>query len=116
MSIASPNDLFQATREVCRLKHLSYRTEQTYLSVIRNFVRFHHPRNPLNLGVPEIRAYLSSLAIEHNVAASTQNVAFHALLFLYKDVLHIDLPHIDQVERAQKPQRLPVVLTREEVK
>jgi integron integrase len=116
MSIASPKDLYQAVTEVCRLRHLSYRTEQTYLSAIRNFVRFHHPRNPVNLGAPEIRAYLSSLAIEHNVAASTQDVAFHALLFLYRDVLHIDLPAIDQVERATRPKRLPVVLSRAEVK
>lgn len=116
MSIGCPKEIYRAVSEVCRLRHLSYRTEQTYLSVIGNFLRFHYPRNPINMGAPEIRAYLSSLATEHLVAASTQNVAYYALLFLYRDVLAINLPNVDNVERAHKPQRLPVVLTREEVK
>jgi hypothetical protein len=95
-------------REVMRLKHLSYRTEQTYLPVIRRFIEFHGGRtHPRDMGAAEIRAYLSHLAVERNVAASTQNVAFSALLFLYRDVLHIDLPAIGQVERAQRPARLP---------
>lgn len=102
-------------RQVMRLKHLSYRTEETYLPVIRRFIEFHGGRrHPKDMGAPEIRAYLSHLAVEGNVAASTQNVAFSALLFLYRDVLHIELPAIDQVERAQRPARLPEVFTREE--
>jgi site-specific recombinase XerD len=104
-------------REVMRLKHLSYRTEQTYLPVIRRFIEFHGGRtHPRDMGAAEIRAYLSHLAVEQNVAASTQNVAFSALLFLYRDVLHIDLPAIGQVERAQRPARLPEVFTREEAR
>ena len=99
-------------REVMRLKHLSYRTEETYLSVIRRFIQFHGGRtHPRDLGAAEIRAFLSHLAVEQNVAASTQNVAFSALLFLYRDVLHIELPAIEQVERAQWPARLPEVFT-----
>ena len=72
-----------------RLKHLSYRTEETYLPIIRRFVEFHGGRrHPRDMGAAEIRAYLSHLAVEQNVTASTQNVAFSALLFLYRDVLH----------------------------
>jgi site-specific recombinase XerD len=104
-------------RQVMRLKHLSFRTEETYLPVIRRFIEFHGGRtHPRDMGAAEIRAYLSHLAVEQHVAASTQNVAFSALLFLYRDVLHIDLPAIDQVERAQRPARLPEVFTREEVR
>ena len=104
-------------REVMRLKHLSYRTEQTYLPIIRRFIEFHGGRTPpKDMGAAEIRAYLSHLAVEQNVAASTQNVAFSALLFLYREVLHIELPAIEQVERAQKPARLPEVFTREEAR
>ena len=87
MSITSPKDLYEAVRNVLRLKHYSYHTEQTYLGVIRDYVRFHHPRHPANLGVPEIRAYLSHLATD-------RNVAFNAVLFLYQQVLDIQLPVI----------------------
>lgn len=114
MSIASPKDLFDAARQVLRLRHLSYQTEKTYLGVIRDYVRFHGRKNPERMGVDEIRAYLTHLAVERNVAASTQNVAFNALLFLYRDVFKIDLPSIERVERAKRPARLPVVLSREE--
>jgi site-specific recombinase XerD len=104
-------------REVIRLKHLSYRTEETYLPVIRRFIEFHGRRtHPKDMGAAEIRTYLSHLAVEQNVAASTQNVAFSALLFLYRDVLHIELPAIEQVERAQRPARLPEVFTQEEAR
>lgn len=104
-------------RQVMRLRHLSYRTEETYLPIIRRFIEFHGGRrHPKDMGAEEIRAYLSHLAVEQNVAASTQNVAFSALLFLYRDVLNIDLPAIRNVERAQRPARLPEVFTREEVR
>jgi integron integrase len=104
-------------RQVMRLKHLSYRTEETYLPIIRRFIEFHGGRtHPRDMGAPEIRAYLSHLAVEQNVAASTQNVAFSALRFLYRDVLHIEIPAIEQVERAQRPARLPEVFTREEAR
>jgi integron integrase len=104
-------------RQVMRLKHLSYRTEETYLPVIRRYLEFHGGRrHPRDMGADEIRAFLSHLAVERNVAASTQNVAFSALLFLYRDVLHLHLPAIENVERAQRPARLPEVFTREEAR
>lgn len=116
MSIKTPSDLYAACREVLRLRHLSYRTEQTYLGTIRRYVAYHGNRNPANMGVPEIRAFLSHLATHGNVAASTQNVAFSALLFLYRDVLKIPLPEIDGVERAKRSKRLPTVLNQSETK
>ncbi len=116
MSIDSPRDLYDEVRTVLRLKHYSIHTEETYLSTIRHYIAFHGKRHPENLGVPEIRAYLSHLATVGNVAAATQNVAFNALIFLYRDVLDITLPTIEGVERAKRPERLPVVLTRPEVK
>src|SRR5690348_3353511 len=106
MSIDSPQKLYQAVQDTLRRRHYSYRTEQRYLDVIRDYVRFHERKNPLRLGVPEIRDYLTYLAVERNVAASTQNVAFHALLFLYREVLEIALPPIEGVERAKRPERL----------
>jgi integron integrase len=107
--------LLGRAREVARLRHLSQSTEDGYLLTIRRFIRFHGGRHPRELGVEEIRAYLSHLAIDRTVAASTQNAALAALLFLYRDVLHIDLPRIDEIERARRPARRPVVLTRAEV-
>jgi integron integrase len=98
------------------MEHLSLSTEESYLGYIKEFFLFHHNRHPRDLGVPEIRAYLSHLAVERHVAASTQNVALCALLFLYRRVLKIDLPDIDEIERARRPARLPVVFTRAEVK
>jgi len=104
-------------RQTMRLKHFSYRTEQTYLPVIERYIAFHGGKtHPRDLGAAEIRAYLSHLAVEQNVAASTQNVAYSALMFLYRDVLHLELPAIQQVERAQRPARLPEVFTREEAR
>jgi integron integrase len=110
-------NFLEKCRQVIRLKHLSYRTEETYLLTIRRFIAFHGGRtHPKDMGAEEIRAYLSYLAIEGNVAASTQNVAFSALLFLYRDVLHLELPAIEHVERAKRPSRLPEVFTREETR
>ena len=114
--MTKPPTLIEKVREVLRLKHMSLSTETSYVFYIRRFVRFHHNRDPREMGVPEIRAYLAHLAVEAKVAASTQNVALSALLFLYRDVLHIDLPYIENIERAQRPKRLPTVLTRDEVK
>ena len=107
--------LLDQVSEVARLKHLSIRTENQYRYYIRQFILFHHKRHPNEMGEGEIREYLSHLAINRNVAASTQNVALHALLFLYRDVLKKDLQRIDDIERARLPTRLPVVLTRHEV-
>lgn len=94
---------------------MSRSTEKSYLYYILNYIYFHNKRHPQEMGVDEIRAYLSHLATHKNVAASTQNVALSALLFSYRQVLKSDLPDIDNIERARRPKRLPVVLTRNEV-
>lgn len=107
--------LLDEVRTVARLRHLSYRTEESYVSVIRRFILFHAKRHPREMGVVEIRAFLAHMALEGNVAASTQNVALHALAFLYRDVLGVELPEIGEVERARGPKKVPVVLTRDEV-
>jgi integron integrase len=107
--------LLDQAREVIRLRHYSIRTEQAYLQWIRRFILFHCKRHPGEMGAAEVTAFLSDLAIRRNVAASTQNQALHAILFLYRDVLKLKLPWPDDVQRA-KPQHLPVVFTREEVR
>ena len=108
--------LLDQVRSAIRLRHYSIRTEEAYVNVIRRFILYHRKRHPTEMGVDEIRQYLSHLATDENVAASTQNVALAALLFLYREVLQLDLPLIEGVERAKRPQRIPVVLTVEEVK
>lgn len=108
--------LLDQVRSAIRLRHYSIRTEEAYVNVIRRFILYHRKRHPTEMGVDEIRQYLSHLATDGNVAASTQNVALAALLFLYREVLQLDLPLIEGVERAKRPQRIPVVLTTEEVK
>lgn len=111
-----PARLLDRVREVIRIKHYSIRTEQAYLQWIRRYIRFHGRRHPRELGADELRAFLSDLAVRGNVAAATQNQALNAILFLYREVLRINLPWIEDIQRAKKPQRLPVVLTRSEVK
>ena len=106
--------LLDRVRQVVRLKHYSYRTEQTYVGWIKRFILFHQKRHPKEMGKAEVEAFLNHLATDRNVAASTQNQALHALLFLYKEVLDKPLPDIASI-RAKKPKRLPVVLTRDEV-
>lgn len=108
--------LLDQVREVLRLRHYSIRTEEAYVQAIRRFILFHRKRHPREMGVDEIRQYLTYLAIDLNVTASTQNVALCALLFLYRQVLAIDLPFIENIERAKRPKRVPVVFTREEVR
>ncbi|MCM1982883.1 phage integrase N-terminal SAM-like domain-containing protein [Lyngbya confervoides] len=98
-----------------RLKHFSLKTEKSYLYYIRDFIRFHHMRHPREMGVSEIRDYLSSFALHKHIAPSTQNVALSALLFLYQQVLQIEVPFIEGIERPHRSQRLPVVFSREEV-
>jgi integron integrase len=95
---------------------MSRRTEKSYLHYILDYIYFHNKQHPQDMGVAEIRAYLSHLATDKKVAASTQNIALSALLFLYRQVLQVNLPNIDNIERARRPRHLPVVLTREEVK
>jgi integrase len=116
MSQSQPPRLLDQVRQTLRLKHFSLKTEKSYIQYIRDYILFHDKRHPKEMGVDEIRAYLSHLAIERKVAASTQTVALSALLFLYRQVLQIDLPFIADIERAKRPERLPVVFTRSEVK
>lgn len=116
MSQPQPPRLLDQVRQSIRLRHFSLKTEKSYVHYIRDFILFHHMRHPREMGADEIRAYLSHLAIERQVAASTQTVALSALLFLYRQVLEIELPYIDDIERAKQPERLPVVFTRTEVK
>lgn len=107
--------LLDQVQDRLRLKHYSIRTETQYLQWIRRFILFHGKRHPKDMGRQEVEAFLTHLAVEGKVAASTQNQALSALLFLYREVLAINLPWLDGVVRAKQPQRLPVVLTRQEV-
>ena len=107
--------LLAQVREQIRLKHYSIRTEQVYCEWVKRFIRFHQYRHPAEMGAPEVEAFLSDLAVRRNVSASTQNQALAALLFLYKQVLKLDLPWLGEVVRAKKPVRLPVVLSVSEV-
>ena len=113
--LASPllRELARAVRDVIRVKHYSPRTEQAYWGWIERYVSFHRGRHPRDMGVPEIEAFLTHLVVDENVAVSTQNQAFFALLFLYRYVLERDLGTINPI-RSQKPIHLPVVLTRAE--
>ena len=108
--------LLDQVRNLMRVRHLSLKTERAYVYYIREYILFHDKRHPLEMGVAEIRDYLTYLAVERKVAASTQNVALNAILFLYKQVLEIQLPLVEGVLRAKKPQRLPVVFTPHEAK
>jgi integron integrase len=105
----------QAVRAALRAGHYSRLTERAYVAWIRRFILFHGKRHPTEMGAAEVESFLTSLAVDQKVAASTQNQALGALLFLYRKVLNTDLPWITGVVRAKKPLRLPVVLTVEEV-
>ncbi len=107
--------LLTKVRERCRLRHFSVRTEQAYTSWIWRFVKANGMRHPQTLGKREVEAFLTRLATVGQVAASTQNQALSALLFLYREVLEVELPWIEEVVRAKRPRRVPVVLSREEV-
>jgi integron integrase len=115
-SSASPPRLLDQIRDVIRLKHYSRRTEQAYLYWVKRFILFQKKRHPRDMGGTEVTAFLSWLATKRDVSASTQNQALHAILFMYRHVLKIDLPWLTEIERAKRPERIPVVLTREEVK
>lgn len=114
---ASPSapKLLDQVRGKIRLKHYSIRTEQAYVNWIRRFILHFDVQHPRNLGAPEVEAFLTHLAVAGNVAAATQNQAKSALLFLYREVLEIELSWLDNVAQARTPKRLPVVLTRSEV-
>ena len=112
-----PKKLLDRAREILRLRHYSIRTEEAYIGWMLRYIFFHNKRHPKDMGIPEIEMFLSHLAIEKNVAGSTQNQAFNALLFLYQEVLDISLEgkKINAL-RARKKRNLPVVMTKEEVK
>lgn len=103
--------LLDEVRRRLRLKHYSLRTEQAYVYWIRRYIRKHLPRHPRDLGGPEVERFLSALATVDRVAPSTQNQALAALLFLYREVLDVELPWMDKVVRARRAPRLPVVLS-----
>lgn len=107
--------LMDQVRDCLRVHHYSIRTEESYTQWIRRYIYFHNKRHPKELGEPEITSFLSHLAVKKNVSASTQNQALSALLFLYKKVLNIELDWLDDVVRAKRPQRLPVVLSKPDV-
>lgn len=103
--------LLDQVRAVARARHLSHRTEDTYHNFIKRFILFHQKRHPKEMEAEEISAFLTHLAVQQKVSASTQNQALFSLLFLYRDVLQIALPRIEGVIRAKRPEHLPVVFT-----
>ena len=108
--------LLERMRIHLRTRHYSIRTEEAYIDWARRFILFHGKCHPRDMGVVEVEAFLSHLAVERHVSASTQNQAKAALLYLYKQVLEIDLPWLNEVVQAKRPKRLPVVLTPTEVR
>lgn len=118
MDTAAPDHhpkLLEQVRDRIRAKHYSFRTEESYVGWIRRFILFHHKTHPAQMGAKEVEAFLSHLAVDRKVSASTQNQAKSAILFLYKEVLEIELPWLENITQAKTPQRLPVVLTVSEV-
>jgi site-specific recombinase XerD len=107
--------LLGLVRNLIRTKHYSIRTEEAYVGWIKRFILFYGKSHPRKLGKKEISAFLTHLAVNRNVSASTQNQAFNALLFLYRHVLEMEFEVLDTVERAKKPKRLPVVFTKDEI-
>jgi integron integrase len=108
--------LMDQVRQAIRTRHYSYRTEKAYVHWVKRFIFFHNKRHPMEMAEPEIGQFLSSLATDGHVSASTQNQALNALLFLYREVLNKKIGLVDGVVRAKRPQRVPVVLRKEEVK
>ena len=108
-----PKKLLDQVREAMRFKHYAYRTEETYVQWIRRYILFHDKRHPKDMGRPEIEAFLTDLAVNQQVAASTQNQALSAVLFLYHQILGLEIAGINAV-RANQPRNLPVVLTKTE--
>ena len=108
--------LLDQVRQAIRMRHYSPKTEESYIHWIKRFIFFHNKRHPAEMGEKEIAQFLSSLASELDVSASTQNQALNAILFLYREVLRKEIGYVDGVVRAKRPHRLPVVLTRQEVK
>lgn len=114
--MTEPPRLLDRVRNAIRVRHYSPRTEEAYVMWVRRFILYHGKRHPSAMGAGEVNAFLSHLAVERTVSASTQSQALAALLFLYRHVLEEPLPWIDDIVRAQRPERLPVVLTVDEVR
>ncbi len=108
--------LLAQVREKIRYKHYSLRTEKAYVGWIRRFILFHDKRHPATMGAREVEAFLTHLAVEGKVASSTQNQALNSILFLYREVLGTELERLDRLVRARRPRKIPVVLTRDEVR
>jgi len=107
MDLPNAPGLLTRVRDRIRLKHYSIRTEHVYVDWIRRFIHFHGKRHPASLGSSEVEAFLTDLAVSRNVAAATQNQAKSALLFLYKEVLDVELPWLEDIQSARASQRLP---------
>jgi integron integrase len=116
VSPAPPPRLLDRVRDALQTRHYSRRTEKAYVGWIRRYILFHRKRHPSEMGALEVTQFLTALAVERKVAASTQNQALGALLFLYREVLGQDLPWLDDLVRARRPHRVPVVMTRDEVR
>lgn len=110
-----PRRLLDQVRDKLRTLHYSPRTEDAYVGWIRRYIWFHDKRHPRDMGAPEVEAFLSHLATQRGVSASTQNQALSGLLFLYTQVLDVEIGWVEGVTRAKRPERVPVVLTRREV-
>jgi integrase len=108
--------LLDRVRHAVRARHYSPRTEKACVHWIKRYIFFHGKRHPGEIGAAEVTAFLTALAVRERVAASTQNQALNALLFLYREILGVELPWLDDVVRAKRPQRLPTVPTRDEVR
>ena len=115
MNNDNPPQLLDQVRNAMRLRHNSLRTEESYVQWIKRSILFHGKKHPKDMAEPEITAYLTHLAVDGKVSASTQNQALSAILFLYRDVLNLELEFLDGVVRTKKPGRLPVVYHREEM-
>lgn len=109
------SELLDQTRALMRMRHYSYKTEKIYIYWMKQYFYFHKLRHPKQMGATEVEAFLTHLAVKNSVSASTQNQALSALLFLYREVLKIDLPWLNGFTPAKKSSRVPVVLTKEEV-
>jgi site-specific recombinase XerD len=111
-----PPKLLDRLKEALRARHYSPRTENTYCQWVKRFIFFHNVRHPAEMAEPEINAFLTHLAVKHKISATTQNQALSALLFLYRHVLKKEIGDLGNVIRARTRKRLPVVMTRDEVK
>jgi len=115
-SVGQKPKLLDQVRAVLRTRHYSYRTEEAYIHWIKRYIFFHNKRHPMEMGEKEISQFLTHLAVNEKVSASTQNQALCSLMFLYKKVLGFDLGELESIVWAKRPSKLPVVLSRPEVK